>query len=128
MSKSILNIVSNSYRATLEEQDDTVIWLALTLKTNGAAADLILRGTSVNYGIANQSCKALNIASWKQKNPPDFVRDLRLVHERGMNIFYISEDAAQLGLERHELLEFLHPISLKDLPKIFAQYDYVWQW
>jgi hypothetical protein len=129
MAKTILNVVSSSYRATLEEQDDTVLWLTYTMKVNGAQPDVLLRGSCVNYGLNEVSAKKpLEIADWKQTNPPDMHTDLKRMHASGIQIFYLEEDAVALSLQKKELFDFMKPISKEELAKLFAVYDYVWQW
>lgn len=128
MSKKILHIVSTAYRASLEEQDDTILWLSQSMKNNGAEIDILLRGTAVNYGIINQDASGLRIGKWQQKNPPNFVRDLKKILEKGSKIFFIAEDAAHLGLEQQSFLSGLQDLSEKNLPKLFSSYDFVWNW
>ena len=47
MAKKILQIVESAYRATLEEQDDTVVWITHAMKGAGGDLHLLLRGNEI---------------------------------------------------------------------------------
>ena len=57
----VLSILSSGYRATLEEQDDTVLWISQALRRAGADVDLLLRSSSVNYVVEGQRVAPLGI-------------------------------------------------------------------
>lgn len=128
MAKKILHIVSTAYRASLEEQDDTILWLSQTMKGHGADIDLLLRGPAVNYGVLKQDARGLKIGNWQQKHPPDLVRDLKKILEKGSKIFFLAEDAAHLGIEQHSLVPGLKDLSENNLATLFSNYDLVWNW
>jgi len=66
MAKKSLNIVESAYRAVMEEQDHTILWLVAAMQGAGGAHTVVLRGNAVNYAIAGQGAPGLTVGDWKQ--------------------------------------------------------------
>jgi sulfur relay (sulfurtransferase) DsrF/TusC family protein len=124
----VLNIIHTAYRATLEEQDDPVVWLTHTLKGAGAEVDVLLRGNAVHYAVQDQDPAGLSFGDKRQTQPPRLADDISSFVGKGLKVFVLEEDAAERGLERGELVSGLTPVSRSGLPEIMAGYDQVWQW
>jgi hypothetical protein len=76
MAKKTLNIVESAYRAVMEEQDDTILWLLAAMQGAGANHTVVLRGNAVNYAVAGQGAPGLAIGAWKQTQAPRMDHDL----------------------------------------------------
>ena len=71
-----LSICEQGYRATVEEQDDTIIWITHMLRKSEVDTGLLLRGTAVNYASKSQEPVSVSIGDWTQRHPANLARDL----------------------------------------------------
>ena len=127
MSK-ILSIIDSGYRATLEEQDDTIVWISAALKGAGADLTVLLRGNAVNYAAKGQDASGLSFGAKKQTQPPRLDHDLAKLLEKGIKVYVVEDDVSERGLERTDLIAGLESVARKDLPGLIAQYDQIWAW
>lgn len=125
---NLLNIVSSAYRATVEEQDDTVVWISHAMRNAGAEVDLLLRDGAANYPVKGQSIAPLTLGGRVQKHAPDVHGQVRQLVEAGARIFVVSEDLDRRGIDRARLLEEVEVVGMDDLPMLLTGYDQVWHW
>jgi sulfur relay (sulfurtransferase) DsrF/TusC family protein len=129
MAKKTLNIVESAYRAVMEEQDDTILWLLAAMQGAGAEHSVVLRGNAVNYAVAGQGAPGLTIGGWKQTQAPRMDRDvIDLVATRKIPVFVIEEDLVARGIERSELIPEIELLSSRMLPKRMADYELILHW
>jgi hypothetical protein len=129
MAKKTLNIVESAYRAVMEEQDDTILWLLAAMQAAGADHTVVLRGNAVNYAVAGQGAPGLAIGAWKQTQAPRMDHDLvDLIEKRKIPVFVIAEDLAERGIERGELVPGVELLSARMLPSKMAEYQLVSHW
>jgi sulfur relay (sulfurtransferase) complex TusBCD TusD component (DsrE family) len=124
----ILNIVETAYRATIEEQDDTVLWLSHMLKNAGADISILLRANAVNYGVTGQDASGLAFGEAKMTNPPDIQKDVETMIEKGVPVYLVEEDAKDRGLSDEDLIGGLKKVKRQELPELIDQHDRVWHW
>jgi sulfur relay (sulfurtransferase) DsrF/TusC family protein len=129
MAKQTLNIVESAYRAVMEEQDDTILWLLAAMQAAGAEHTVVLRGNAVNYAVAGQGAPGLSIGGWKQTMAPRMDNDvLDLIEKRKIPVFVIEEDLAMRGIDPGELVPGVKLMSSAMLPKRMAEYEIVSHW
>ncbi len=124
----ILSIVETAYRATIEEQDDTILWISQMLKNAGADITLLLRANAVNYAIKGQDASGLAFGDIKMTRPPEIDKDVERMIGKGVPVYLVQEDAEERGLSNGDLIAGIKKVSRGDLPALFDQHDQVWHW
>jgi hypothetical protein len=124
----VLQILESAYRATVEEQDDTVIWLTHTLKGAGASLDVLLTGNSVNYILNDQDASGLAFGAWRQTQPARLGADLAGLIGKGVKVYYLSEDAHARGIGDNGMVTGVIAVNRSDVPGLLGGYDQVWCW
>jgi len=128
MSKKVLSILETGYRATLEEQDDTVVWFSHAIKGAGAELTILLRGNAVNYAVRKQDTSGLAFGDRKQTRPPKLHEDLAALAKKGVAILAVHEDVGHYGLKRDDLLPEIELVSRTKLPQLVEEHERVWWW
>lgn len=124
----ILNIVETAYRGTIEEQDDTILWLSHALKNAGAEISVLLRANAVNYAVKGQDASGLAFGEIKMVHPPEIDKDLGKMIQKGIPVYLVQEDAQERGLGDADLIPGIKKVSKKGLPELLDQFDQVWHW
>ena len=128
MAQKALSIIATAYRATLEEQDDTIVWLTHALKGAGAELDVLLRGAAVNYAVKGQDASGLAFGQRRQTQPPRIDEDVAKLIPKGVKVFIVEDDLRERGLERGDLIAGVEAIGRGQLPRLLGQYEQVWHW
>src|SRR5262245_62851917 len=94
----VLQIIEPAYRATLEEQDDAVLWFTRAIRAAGAPADILLCGTAVNYTVRGQDADGFQVGAWTQQHPPAIEHELTKLIDSGARVAVLAEDLAERGI------------------------------
>jgi len=124
----VLHIVETAYRATLEEQDDPVLWLVHVLRNAGADVAILLQGSAVSYAVRTQDATGLAFGNWRQTRPPSITTALAALIRDGVTIYAIGEDLADRGIHESRRTAAVLPLPRSQVPELFDRFDQVWQW
>jgi intracellular sulfur oxidation DsrE/DsrF family protein len=128
MAKKVLSIIATAYRATLEEQDDTIVWLTHAMKGAGASLDVVLRGNAVNYVVKGQDASGLAFGERRQTQPPRIADDVAKLIQKGVRVFVVDDDLRDRGIERDDVIPGAESIARAQLPALFREYEQIWHW
>ena len=124
----VLQIIETAYRATLEEQDDTVVWITHAMKGAGGDLDVLLRGNAVNYALRGQDASGLAFGEWRQTQPPRLADDVAGLIGKGIDVYYVYDDAVDRGISKSTLVEGLKSVARNNVAALLGSYDQVWHW
>jgi hypothetical protein len=124
----VLHVVATAYRATLEEQDDTVLWLLQVLRSAGAEIAVLLQGSAVSYIVRNQDASGLAFGGWQQTRPPNMATTLGALIRDGVAVYAIEEDITNRAIRDNRCINGVRQLARARVPELFSGYDQVWQW
>jgi len=124
----VLSVVETAYRATLEEQDDTILWLNAMFKNGGLDVALLLRSNAVNYAATGQDASGLQIGHLSQSHAPDLEEDLSGIVRKGAPVYVVREDLQERGISGNRLIDGVKLVSRTEVPALFDEHDQIWHW
>ena len=125
---SILSIVERAYHGTIEEQDDTILWVSHMLKNAGADLSVLLRGNAVNYGVMGQDATGLRFGDVEMEVAPTLDTDIVNLISAGVPTYAVQEDLEDRGIRREELAEGLRIIGRGEVAALYDFHDSIWHW
>ncbi len=124
----ILSIVERAYHGTIEEQDDTILWLSHMVKDAGADISVLLRGNAVNYGVKGQDASGLSFGGVELEVPPTLDTDVANLITAKVPTYVVREDLEDRGIRQEELAEGLQVIGRGDIADLYDSHDSIWHW
>jgi len=123
-----LQVIESAYRATVEEQDDTIVWITHAMAGAGGQFGVLLTGNAVCYAARDQRAPALAFGEWKQSHAPDLAADVAALAAKGIPLYVVEEDLEERGLRDASLIEALEVTPRSELPRLFNEYPRIWKW
>jgi hypothetical protein len=126
----VLQIIETGYRATLEEQDDPILWLTRCFASagSGSALTVVLAENAVNYALLGQDASGLTLGRWTQRRPPQLAGDIAALLASGVGVFALAEDLERRGLLAAQRVPGVEVLARGDLPGLIEAHDRVWHW
>jgi sulfur relay (sulfurtransferase) DsrF/TusC family protein len=124
----VLQIIEPAHRATLEEQDDTVLWFTRAIRAAGAAADVLFVGTAVCYAARGQACPGLQVGAWSQRHPPAIEQEIVKLIDSGAQVLALAEDLSDRGIGPESMIPGIGVMKRQQLGALLGLYDRVWKW
>lgn len=123
-----LQVIETAFRATVEEQDDTIVWMTHAMAAAGGQFGLLLTGNAVCYAALGQPAPALQLGDWRQSHARDLGADVAALAAKGVPLYAVEEDLEERGLRDAALITSLTVVARAGLPRLFDEYPRVWKW
>jgi intracellular sulfur oxidation DsrE/DsrF family protein len=124
----VLNVIETAYRATLEEQDDPVVWIIHAMKGAGADHAVLLSGNAVNYAVMAQGVPPLMFGDKVQRHAPRIAEQVAGLVAKGVPVMVVRDCLARRGIDQEELMDGLTVVKEAAVPQVMSGFDQVWHW
>lgn len=124
----VLQVIEQAFRATGEEQDDTIVWLSRSMRAAGADLHILLTSHAVSYALQQATAPALCFGDWRQAHPADISTDIRELLASGVEIAVVQDDLEERGLGGKQCLQGVRQIRRDEISALYDSVDQVWQW
>ena len=125
---AILNIVERAYHGTIEEQDDTVLWVTAAMKNAGGDMQILLRSNAVNYAVKGQDATGLSIGGVALRVAPTIDKDIEEMIKKGVKVYAVADDLKKRGIDRNDVIAGVQVVSQKDTLDLWDKASAVWHW
>lgn len=124
----ILSIVERAYHGTLEEQDDTSLWISHALANAGADIAVLLRANAVSYAQIGQDARGLTFGTAQLAVPPELDKDVAALVAKGVTVYAVREDVSERAIPPASLVPGVELLSRDRLPALLDAHDKIWNW
>lgn len=124
----VLHIVESAYRGTLEEQDDTILWLAHCLRNAGSELSVLLKDNAVNYALAGEDSSGLRFGDWRQTRPPQIAAQVSALIAKNVPVHVVEDHLTARGLAESARIPDVRLVARAALPSLFEAHDQIWHW
>lgn len=124
----ILSIVERAYHGTIEEQDDTILWISHMFKNGGADISLLLRGNAVNYAVMGQDASGLSFGGEKMEVAPTLDKDVENIINAGIPTYVVREDLEDRGINPQEIAKGAKLVARSGVADLYDSHDTIWHW
>lgn len=124
----VLQIIESAYRGTLEEQDDTIVWLSHCLHGAGAEVSVLFKDNAVNYVILGEDASGLTFGRWTQANPPRIAAQVADLIAKKVRVHVVSEDLERRGLLEAPRITGVELVARRQLPRLTEAHDRILHW
>ncbi|MBI3744589.1 MAG: DsrE family protein [Chloroflexi bacterium] len=125
---AILNVVERAYHGTIEEQDDTILWITAAMKNAGGDMQILLRSNAVNYAVKGQEASGLSIGGVALKVAPTIDKDIEELLKNGVKVYAVAEDLKKRGIDKGSVIAGVQLVSQKDTLDLWDNASAVWHW
>lgn len=124
----VLQVLDQAFRTTVEEQDDTILWLTQSMRGVGAELEVLLSGHAVQYAVQTKRQPPFDLADWRQSQPADLTQDIGRLTEKGVPVYALHEDLEERGLLGLPVRPGIEVIKRSNLVGLYDGADQVWHW